>query len=174
MFRSDQSFSSEEVAALARVTPRQLQWWDERGVVSPEHQGHRRRYRLEELIEVSVIAELRNKGFSLQKIRRVLRFLHRELGRRLSDMLRPSSEYHLLTDGRNIFLEDNQRKIIDLLKNSRQPIISVCISDQMKRLESEYRQTEVVRKRPERELAPRPAVAAVGPRRALARRLGSS
>ena len=69
MFRSDQNFSSEEVAALARVTPRQLQWWDERGVVSPEHQGHRRRYRLEELIEVAVIAELRSKGFSLQKIR---------------------------------------------------------------------------------------------------------
>ncbi len=42
-----QSFSSEEVATLARVTARQLQWWDERGVVSPEHQGHRRRYRLE-------------------------------------------------------------------------------------------------------------------------------
>lgn len=140
---------------LARVTPRQLQWWDERGVVSPEHQGHRRRYRLEELIEVSIIAELRNKGFSLQKIRKVLRFLHRELGRRLVDVLRPASEYHLLTDGRNIFLEDSQRKIIDLLKNSRQPIISVCISDQVKRLAGEFRQGEVMRKKPEREMAPR-------------------
>jgi DNA-binding transcriptional MerR regulator len=152
MFRSDQNFSSEEVAVLARVTPRQLQWWDERGVVSPEHQGHRRRYRLEELIEVSVIAELRTKGFSLQKIRRVLRFLHRELGRRLSDVLRPSSEYHLLTDGRNIFLEDSQRKIVDLLKNSRQPVISVCISDQVRRLAAEFKQGDMFRKRPEREL----------------------
>lgn len=155
MFRPDQNFSSEEVAVLARVTPRQLQWWDERGVVSPEHQGHRRRYRLEELIEVSIIAELRNKGFSLQKIRKVLRFLHRELGRRLVDVLRPSSEYHLLTDGRNIFLEDSQRKIIDLLKNSRQPIISVCITDQVKRLDTEFRQGVLgVRKKPEREVAP--------------------
>jgi len=155
MFRPDQNFSSEEVAAMARVTPRQLQWWDERGVVSPEHQGHRRRYRLEELIEVSVIAELRNKGFSLQKIRKVLRFLHRELGRRLADVLRPTSEYHLLTDGRNIFLEDSQRKIVDLLKNSRQPVISVCISDQVKRLAAEFKQSELFRKRPEREVAPR-------------------
>ena len=79
MFHPEQSFSSEDVAALARVTPRQLRWWDEQGVVSPDHQGHRRRYRLEELIKVAVIAELRSKGFSLQKIRRVLRFLHREL-----------------------------------------------------------------------------------------------
>lgn len=150
MFRTDQSFSSEEVALLSRVTPRQLQWWDERGVVSPEHRGHRRRYRLEELIEISVISELRNKGFSLQKIRKVLRFLHRELGRRLSDVLKPNSDYHLLTDGRNIFLEDSQRKIVDLLKNSRQPIISVCISDQVKRLATEYKQADF-RKQPERE-----------------------
>ena len=164
MFRREQSFSSEQVAALARVSARQLQWWDERGVVSPEHQGHRRRYRLEELIEVVVIAELRSKGFSLQKIRRVLRFLHRELGRRLADVLRPNSEYHLLTDGRNIFLEDSQRKIVDLLKNSRQPIISVCISDHVKRLAAEFKQVDVVRKRPAREVPPR-AVAISGRRR---------
>ncbi len=155
MFPSGQSFSSEDVAALARVTPRQLQWWDERGVVSPEQQGHRRRYRLDELIEVAVIAELRSKGFPLQKIRRVLRFLHRELGRRLSDVLRPTSEYHLLTDGRHIFLEDSQRKIVDLLKNSRQPIISVCISDQVRRLAAEFKQSDMFRKRPERELPAR-------------------
>ena len=34
-----------------------------------------------------VLAELRRKGFSLQKIRRVLRFLQREMGRRLADVL---------------------------------------------------------------------------------------
>ena len=159
MFHPDRNFSSEEVAALARVTARQLQWWDERGVVSPEHQEHRRRYRLDELIEVAVIAELRTKGFSLQKIRRVLRFLHRELGRRLSDVLRPSSEYHLLTDGRNVFLKDSQRKIVDLLKNSRQPVISVCISDQVRRLAAEFKQGDMFRKRPERELPVRSAAA---------------
>ena len=58
-------------------------------------------------------------------------------------MLRPSSEYHLLTDGRNIFLADSQRKIVDLLKNSRQPIISVCISDQVRRLEAEFKQVDM-------------------------------
>src|SRR6266478_9509364 len=83
MFKTSETFSSEEVAELSGVTARQLQWWDEKGVVSPQHQGHRRRYRLEELLEVSVISELRQKGFSLQKIRKVLRFLQRELGRRL-------------------------------------------------------------------------------------------
>jgi len=151
MFKTNETFSSEEVAELSGVTARQLQWWDEKGVVSPQHQGHRRRYRLEELLEVSVISELRLKGFSLQKIRKVLRFLQRELGRRLADLLKASSEYHLLTDGRNIFLEDNHKKIIDLLKNSRQPIISVCLTDQVRRLELEAKQSEMFRKRVGRE-----------------------
>ncbi len=151
MFKTSETFSSEEVAELSGVTARQLQWWDEKGVVSPQHQGHRRRYRLEELLEVSVISELRQKGFSLQKIRKVLRFLQRDLGRRLADLMKATSEYHLLTDGKNIFLEDNQKKIIDLLKNSRQPIISVCLTDQVKRLASEAKQTDMFKKRAARE-----------------------
>jgi DNA-binding transcriptional MerR regulator len=153
MFKTNETFSSEEVAELSGVTARQLQWWDEKGVVSPQHHGHRRRYRLEELLEVSVISELRLKGFSLQKIRKVLRFLQRELGRRLADVLKASSEYHLLTDGKNIFLEDNHKKIIDLLKNSRQPIISVCLTDQVRRLEAEAKASDMFRKRPAREAA---------------------
>lgn len=159
MFRPNETFSSEEVAELAGVTARQLQWWDERGVVSPEHQGHRRRYRLEELIEVGVISELRQKGFSLQKIRKVLRFLQRELGRRLADVLKATGEHHLLTDGKNIFLEDNQKKIMDILKNSRQPIISVCITDQVKRLASGAGKSDLFKKRPGREAVERPAAA---------------
>ncbi len=69
------------------VSLRQLQWWDEQHVVSPRHQGHRRMYSSEEVLEVTVIAELRRKGFSLQKLRRVLRYLQRDMGRRLSDVL---------------------------------------------------------------------------------------
>ena len=87
------------------------------------------------MIEITVIAELRRKGFSLQKIRRVLRFLQREMGRRLADMMSTDSRLHLLTDGKSIYLEDQQDRIIDLLKNARQPMFLVCVSDQAKRLD---------------------------------------
>ena len=80
----ERTYSSIEVSQLAEVSLRQLQWWDERKVVSPRHEGHRRVYGPGEVIEITVIAELRRKGFSLQKIRRVLRFLQREMGRRLA------------------------------------------------------------------------------------------
>jgi DNA-binding transcriptional MerR regulator len=128
------TYTSSEVARIGGVSLRQLQWWDEQKVVSPHHQGHKRIYLPEEVLEITVIAELRRKGFSLQKIRRVLRFLQREVGRRLSEVLAGDSEYHLVTDGRSIYLEDRQERIIDILKNARQPMFLVCVSDQVRRL----------------------------------------
>jgi len=130
----DKNYTSSDVSRIAGVSLRQLQWWDERNVVSPRQDGHRRVYLPQEVIEVSVIAELRRKGFSLQKIRRVLRFLQKDMGKRLSDALASESEIHLLTDGRSIYLEEAPDRIIDLLKNARQPMFLVCVTDQVKRL----------------------------------------
>jgi len=134
MAPSAPSFSSSEVARLSGVSLRQLQWWDERKVVSPRHEGHKRVYSQDEAVEVSVIAELRRKGFSLQKIRRVLRYLQREMGRRLAEVADAGSDLHLLTDGRSIYLEDSSDRIIDLLKHSRQPMFLVCVTDQLRRI----------------------------------------
>jgi DNA-binding transcriptional MerR regulator len=130
----ERTYSSSEVAEVAEVSLRQLQWWDERKVVSPRHEGHRRVYFPAEVIEITVIAELRRKGFSLQKIRRVLRFLQREMGRRLADVMSDGSSLHLVTDGKSIYLEDHEDRIIDILKNARQPMFLVCVTDQARRL----------------------------------------
>src|SRR6202047_479549 len=128
------TFASSDVSRIARVSLRQLQWWDERKVVSPRHEGHKRVYLSEEVVEITVIAELRRKGFSLQKIRRVLRFLQREMGKRLSEVLNQESDLHLVTDGKAIYLEENNERIIDIFKNARQPMFLVCVSDQIRRL----------------------------------------
>src|SRR5437899_13090411 len=106
-------FTSGDVARIAGVSLRQLQWWDERNVVSPRQEGHRRVYLPQEVVEVSVIAELRRKGFSLQKIRRVVRFLQKEMGKRLGDAVANDSDVHLITDGKNIYLADQHDRIID-------------------------------------------------------------
>jgi DNA-binding transcriptional MerR regulator len=131
---AERAWSSSDVSRIASVSLRQLQWWDERKVVSPRHEGHKRVYSPEEVIEITVIAELRRKGFSLQKIRRVLRFLQREMGKRLSDVLEGHAQLHLVTDGKSIYLEDSNERIIDLLKNAKQPMFLVCVTDQAKRL----------------------------------------
>lgn len=132
-----QEFSSAEVIELTGITARQLQWWDERKIVVPQREGRNRVYSIDDLAEVAVICELRRKGFSLQRVRQVMRYLQRELGKRLVETVTSGSEYHLLTDGKRIYLENSERQIVDLLKNSRQPLLSVCLTDAVQEIRSE-------------------------------------
>ena len=127
-------FTSNEVVALTGITGRQLQWWDERGVVKPAREGHRRLYSIQHLTEVAVICELRRKGFSLQGVRKVMRFLEREFGKGLSEIVDRGSELHLLTDGTHLYLETSPQQIVDILKNSAQPILGVCLSDAVRQV----------------------------------------
>ena len=82
-----------------------------------------------------MIAALRRKGFSLQKIRRVLRYLQKDMGKRIADAVATDAEVHLLTDGKNIYLEESPDRVVDLLKNARQPMFLVCVTDQLRRFE---------------------------------------
>ena len=107
----------------------------------PARDGHKRIYLLDDLAEIAVICELRDRGFSLQKIRHVVRFLQRELGKRLVETVRAASEYHLLTDGQHIFLEDSARGVVDLLKDAGQPMLAVCLSDTVQRIDANLRGT---------------------------------
>jgi len=75
-------FTSQQVIQSTGITARQLQWWDERGVVKPDREGHRRLYSMNQLSEIAVICQLRRKGFSLQGVRKVMRFLDREFRQR--------------------------------------------------------------------------------------------
>jgi DNA-binding transcriptional MerR regulator len=130
----EQRFSTDEVVARTGMTPRQLQWWDERGIVSPTREGRRRLYSLDDLAEVAVIGELRARGFSLQRVRKVMRFLQREFGKRLVETISAGSEYHLLTDGKQIYLETSPQQVINILKSSRQPMFAICLSDTVRQV----------------------------------------
>jgi DNA-binding transcriptional MerR regulator len=130
-------FSSQEVIALTGVTARQLQWWDERGVIKPGSVGHRRQYSMQNVLAIAVICELRRKGFSLQGVRKVMRFLEREVGKDLAEIVGRSSDVHLLTDGKHLYLETSARQIVDILKNSSQPILGICLSDAVRQVRAE-------------------------------------
>jgi DNA-binding transcriptional MerR regulator len=127
-------FTSREVVQLTGISPRQLQWWDERGIVVPAREGRRRLYSLEDLSEIAVICELRARGFSLQRMRKVVRFLQNEFNQRLAETVSGASDYHLLTDGRSLYLETSAQQIVDILKNARQPMLAVCLSDTVRRV----------------------------------------
>jgi DNA-binding transcriptional MerR regulator len=133
----EQRFTTDEVVALTGMTPRQLQWWDERGIVCPAREGRRRLYSLDDVAEVVVIGELRARGFSLQRVRKLLRALQREFGKRLVETVTARSEYHLLTDGAHIFLRTSPEQVVDLLKTTRQPMFAICLSDTVRQIRSD-------------------------------------
>jgi DNA-binding transcriptional MerR regulator len=122
-----QSFTSSQVSERTGLTPRQLQWWDEQGIVVPARKGHRRIYSLKDLAELAVLCDLRRRGFSLQRIRRMMALLRRDFGHRLADLASRSSELHLLTDGDSIFLCDSEHGVVDLLRNAQQPLLALCL-----------------------------------------------
>jgi len=94
---------------------------------------------MEDLAEIAVICQLRRKGFSLQRVRKVMRFLQREFGKRLAETVSGKSEYHLLTDGRSLYLETSPQQIVDILRNARQPMLAVCLSDAVREVRAEIR-----------------------------------
>ena len=153
-----QSFTSSQVSQRTGLTPRQLQWWDEQGIVVPARQGHRRLYSAEDLAELSILSDLRRRGFSLQRIRRMIGLLRREFGRRLAELLGRGPDLHLLTDGESVYLRDSERGVIDLLRNSQQPLLAICIGPVLERV-----------------LAPRPKpTLARSPRAAKPKRAGNA
>lgn len=107
-------------------------------------------YSFDDLTEIAVICALRRKGFPLQRVRRIMKFLQKEFGRRLAEAVSNGSEYHLLTDGKRIYLENSQRQIIDILKNSRQPLLGVCLSDAVKEVRAEIFNRRPAQKQPAR------------------------
>lgn len=143
------TFTSLEIAQLTGITLRQLQWWDEQKIVAASRVGHRRIYSRDDLVHIAIVCELRGRGCSLQKVRRIAKLLQKQLGTGLVTTVRSTQEYYLLTDGRNVHLQDSARGVVDLLKNAGQPMISVCLSDIVRRvcggLPSERKRVDSVR-----------------------------
>ena len=63
-----------QVSRRTGATLRQLQWWDEQGVVFPiAREGHERLWDLADVNRVLFVVQLRRRGISLQRVRRMLK-----------------------------------------------------------------------------------------------------
>jgi DNA-binding transcriptional MerR regulator len=109
---AERTYSSSEVAALTGATLRQLQWWDERGLIQPRHDGHARFYTEAQTQEARLAVALKVKGMSLQLVRKVFRQLEtlqaankgfREIqktGRRPGHLILDNPRAYLITNGK--------------------------------------------------------------------------
>ena len=122
-------FLSAEVARLAGVSLRQMQWWDERKLVSPRIEDHRRVYIPEQVLEILTVAALRRKGLSLQKIRKVLRLVRRELEQRGGRLLAGKSKVYVITDGNSVVVDDHPDGVLNQIAEAKHSIYLVCFTD---------------------------------------------
>ena len=150
------TYSSNQVIQLTGITARQLQWWDERGLVVPRKEGHRRLYSLDDAAEIAIICDLRRRGFSLQRVRKVVKFLQKEFGKRLVETVGRGGDIHLLTDGQRIYIKTSAEQAIDVLKNARQPMFTICLSDTVRGISAQLSSRRAPRKTVHSEASARP------------------
>jgi len=115
------SFNVEAASKISGVSKRQVQYWDKAGLVAPSVQaargrGSRRRYSFEDLLDLRVIARLRETGLSLQKVCKVVAHLHRHH----RELRRPLAQHRLVTDGATVFrILDDTNAVEDLLQGGQ-------------------------------------------------------
>jgi DNA-binding transcriptional MerR regulator len=135
-------YSSREVAAQTGLTARQLQWWDQRGVFVPSVPTHKteaggyteRRYTPIELLELMVLADLRRRGFTVARIRRLLANLRARFKVRLFEAVEDSGAVTLFVDGHDIYARTTAGEYFNLLENPRQPLLVLGQERRLKRL----------------------------------------
>jgi len=123
------SFNTKMACKIVGISLRQVQHWDETGLVKPSvreasGKGTIRLYSYTDLIQLKVVKTLRDHRISLQKIRRSLEYLQSHF----PEIKKPLLELKFLTDGETIFiLTADQKKILDTLK--RQFVFTLSIGE---------------------------------------------
>ena len=125
-------YSSREVAALTGLSARQLQWWDSRRVFTAAVATHRtdaggfteRRYTPLDVLELQVLADLRRRGFTIPRIRRLLATLRETFGIRLYEAIGDGGPLTLFIGGDQLYARSPEGQLFDLDRPT-QPLLMV-------------------------------------------------
>ena len=115
-------YTSREVAGLTGLTARQLQWWDARRLFAPAIPSHRtaaggfteRRYTPMDVLELQVLADLRRRGFSVPRLRRLLTTLRDIFGVRLYEAIGEGGPVTLFISGDQLFARNADGRLFNL------------------------------------------------------------
>jgi DNA-binding transcriptional MerR regulator len=125
-------YSSREVAALTGLTARQLQWWDARRLFKSAIASHRteaggfteRRYTPLDVLELQVLADLRRRGFSVARLRRLLAVLRDVFGVRLYEAIGEGGPMTLFIGGDALYARTEDGRLFNMEFPS-QPLLMV-------------------------------------------------
>ena len=124
------NFNTKTISRISGLSARQIDYWDRTHFIKPSVSeasgyGSVRLYSFNDLIQLKVAKTLMDKGISLQKIRKAISYLKKNM----PGIERPLSELKFLTDGETIFVLTKDNKIIiDTLK-SGQLIFSIALGE---------------------------------------------
>ena len=130
----EEGYPSAAACRIVGITPRQIQYWDEIGLVKPSAnaaagRGSRRRYSFLDLVRLSVVRALIERGLAPRIIRRSLGALREAC----PEVLDPLAQLKLVTDGERLFLVTaDERRILDVLE--RQFVFSIALGPLVREL----------------------------------------
>jgi DNA-binding transcriptional MerR regulator len=125
-------YTSREVAVVTGLTARQLQWWDEKRLFKPAVAPHRtaaggfteRRYSPLDVLELQVLADLRRRGFSVPRLRRLLSTLRDMFGIRLVDATGDGGPMTLFIGGDQLYARMQDGRLFNM-DHPTQPLLMV-------------------------------------------------
>jgi hypothetical protein len=125
-------YSSREVVSLTGLSARQLQWWDAHRLFTPAIGPQRteaggfteRRYTPMDVLELQVLADLRHRGFSVPRLRRLLGTLRDVFGIRLYEAIGDGGPMTLFIGGDELYARTGDGRIFNL-DQPTQPLLVV-------------------------------------------------
>ncbi len=132
------NFNSKTTASILGLSIRQIDYWDRTHFIKPSVSeasgyGSVRLYSFNDLVQLKVARTLVDKGISLQKIRKAINYLKKNM----PEVKKPLSELRFLTDGETLFvLTEDKKVIIDALK-SGQLVFAVALGKIIEDLKGE-------------------------------------
>jgi len=140
-------FNTNIVCKLTELTKRQIDYWDRIHFIKPSVKeasgyGSVRLYSFIDLVQLRVAKTLKDKGLSVQKIRKSINYLKKTF----PEIQKPLAEMRLITDGETIFvLTENKEVILDTLSKS-QMVMSIAIGKIIEELKGEVEKISKERK----------------------------
>jgi DNA-binding transcriptional MerR regulator len=144
--RLKKHYTSREVAGLTGLTARQLQWWDARRLFKPAVAPHRtqaggfteRRYTPLDVLELQVLADLRRRGFSVPRLRRLLSTLREVFGIRLVEAIGEGGPMTLFIAGDQLYARTQDGRLFNM-DHPAQPLLMVGEEPQIRPLTARER-----------------------------------
>ena len=150
---------------MTGLTARQLQWWDARRVFAAAIATHRteaggfteRRYTPLDVLELQVLADLRRRGFSIPRLRRILKTLRDVFGVRLYEAIGEGGPLTLFIGGDQLYARTSEGSFYNLdeptqpllMVGEELPVRPLTVRERKRRVGTALRRTKDVRLKPD-------------------------